>query len=90
MRRWLAAGFGLIAVTGLAADTASAQEGPGGNVNPQRDCQTILTCRYAKGGSYRGCVSSYSCRSCSFVASNCSIAGSRRKVCRRLKCDWGA
>ena len=23
-------------------------------VNPQRDCQTLLTCNYKKGGSYRG------------------------------------
>lgn len=69
--------------------SASAQQAPGGLTNPQRDCQTVLTCRYAKGGSYRGCLSSYSCRTCDFVASSCKIAGSRGSVCRKLKCTWG-
>lgn len=71
------------------ASPASAQEGPGGAIIPQRDCQTILTCRYAKGGSYRGCLSSYSCRACSFVPSKCSIGG-RKRGCSRLRCNWGA
>ena len=69
---------------------ASAQEGPNGAINPQRDCQTVLTCNYAKGGSYRGCLSSYSCRTCRFVTARCSIAGGGRKVCRELRCGWGA
>jgi hypothetical protein len=50
-----------------AGDWARAQEGPGGYLNPGRDCQTITTCRFQKGGSYRGCLSSYSCRVCKFV-----------------------
>ncbi len=84
--------FGLLAaavavVTG--AIPAASQEGPGGSIAPQRDCQTILTCRYAKGGSYRGCVSSYSCRVCGFVPAKCAI-GSRKRGCNRLKCNWGA
>jgi hypothetical protein len=66
-----------------------AQEGPGGSVNPQRDCQTIVTCRYARGGSYRGCLSSYSCRVCRFVTARCGIAGSSNRVCRQLRCTWG-
>lgn len=69
---------------------AAAQEGPGGKINPGRDCQTITTCNFKKGGSYRGCVSSYSCRVCSFVPERCSIAGAPRGVCRRLRCTWGA
>lgn len=76
---------------GLMASSAPvfAQQGPGGLINPQRDCQTVLTCNFAKGGSYRGCLSSYSCRSCDFVTSKCAIAGARGKVCRRLRCSWG-
>jgi hypothetical protein len=69
---------------------AAAQQGPGGGVNPQRDCQTILTCQYARTGSFRGCVSSYSCRSCNFVTAKCAIPGGGRKVCREMRCGWGA
>jgi len=68
---------------------ALAQEGPGGFINPQRDCQTLLNCRFTKGGSYRGCVSSYSCRVCRFVPARCQIAG-KGGLCRRLRCTWGA
>jgi hypothetical protein len=71
------------------AEIASAQEGPGGAINPNRDCQTLLTCNFKKGGSWRGCVSSYSCRSCRFVPVPCStIGGKRKRVCRQLECDW--
>lgn len=66
---------------------AAAQEGPGGLINPGRDCQTITTCRFAKGGSYRGCVSSYSCRVCRFVAARCRI-GTKSGRCRKLRCSW--
>jgi hypothetical protein len=71
------------------AEIANAQEGPGGAINPNRDCQTLLTCNFKKGGSWRGCVSSYSCRSCRFVPVPCSsIGGKRKRVCRQLECDW--
>ena len=58
----------------------------------QRDCQTITTCNFKKGGSYRGCLSSYSCRVCKLVAARCSIPGSSpsQKVCREMRCTWGA
>ena len=72
------------------ATPAVAQQGPGGAINPQRDCQTLLTCQYGKHGSYRGCVSSYSCRSCAFVTAKCAIPGAGRGVCRRMRCGWGA
>jgi hypothetical protein len=67
---------------------ARAQEGPGGGINPQRDCQTLLTCNFRKGGSWRGCVSSYSCRRCRFVPAPCSIGGSKRRFCQQLQCGW--
>lgn len=55
----------------------------------QRDCQTVTTCNFKKSGSYRGCLSSYTCRTCSFVPSRCSIIGARGKVCSKLRCTWG-
>jgi hypothetical protein len=66
-----------------------AQEGPGGSINPGRDCQTITTCQFKKGGSYRGCLSSYSCRVCTYVPAKCKIAGAKGRVCLTSKCTWG-
>jgi hypothetical protein len=74
--------------TATFATLALAQEGPGGLINPQRDCQTIRTCNFGRGGSFRGCVSSYSCRVCRFVPTSCRGVG-RRKTCRKLRCTWG-
>jgi len=76
-----------LAVTAAVAGSAVAQEGPGGLINPQRDCQTIRTCNYRRGGSYRGCLSSYSCRTCRFVRASCKGLGGG--VCRKLVCSWG-
>lgn len=75
----------VVAATSMAvtADTARAQ-----TVNPGRDCQTITTCQFRKGGSYRGCLSSYSCRVCRYVASSCVIGGTRKR-CHRSVCTWG-
>jgi hypothetical protein len=78
-----------IACIGAAAGGLRAQEGPGGYLNPGRDCQTITTCRFTKGGSYRGCLSSYSCRVCKFVPARCSIGGAKG-TCRQVRCVWGA
>ncbi|MGQ0456892.1 MAG: hypothetical protein ACT4OU_07505 [Hyphomicrobium sp.] len=85
--------FALAVVAGFSAASATpsvAQVGPGGAINPQRDCQTVVTCNFKRSGSYRGCVSSYSCRVCSFVPARCSIGGRRGKTCRELRCGWGA
>ncbi len=75
-------------VIGLSAFNVAAQQAPG--INPQRDCQTIRTCRYDRGGSYRGCVSSYSCRACEFVTASCNVGQGSRRKCQRLRCGWGA
>ena len=77
-----------IAMLAGAGDGVSAQEGPGGLLNPQRDCQTITTCRFTQGGSYRGCLSSYSCRVCKFVPARCQIGSNKR--CHKVRCVWGA
>ncbi len=84
VRAWI---FGLLAIGlyGLWAQEAAAQ--PFG-LNPGRDCQTIRTCNYARGGIYRGCLSSYSCRVCRFMASPCRLDAGRR-VCQELRCTWG-
>jgi hypothetical protein len=56
-----------------------------------RDCQTIRTCNFAKGGVYRGCLSSYSCRVCRFVAARCRVDGGsgEQRTCQELRCRWG-
>jgi hypothetical protein len=80
---WL---FMLIACGGIGiAQELAAQ--PAG-LDPGRDCQTIRTCNFGRGGAYRGCLSSYSCRQCRFVATNCYVDGARR-VCQRMRCTWG-
>jgi hypothetical protein len=70
------------------AISSLAQEGPGGAINPTRDCQTLTTCNFQRGGRWRGCVSSYSCRKCRFVSAPCSIVGGKGRVCRQLTCGW--
>jgi len=57
-------------------------------LNAGRDCQTIRTCNFAGRGSYRGCLSTYSCRVCRFVRAGCFIDGGKR-VCQQMRCTWG-
>jgi hypothetical protein len=77
--------FLALGLAGLLHGQAVAQ--PAG-LNTQRDCQTIRTCNYARGGIYRGCLSSYSCRVCRFMAAPCRMDAGRR-VCQQLRCTWG-
>ena len=83
----LSTAFVMLLAAAALASPVLAQAGPGGLINPQRDCQTIRTCRFTRGGSFRGCVSSYSCRVCRFVRGSCRGLG-RRKTCRKLRCTW--
>ena len=71
-----------------AMSPAAAQSPQAGLVNPQRDCQTIRSCRFDRGGSYRGCLSSYSCRVCRLVKAKCEIGG-RSQNCQEMRCTWG-
>ncbi len=86
-------GFSLLMLAVLATAvvvapfSVRAQEGPGGLINPGRDCQTITSCNFRRDGSYRGCVSSYSCRVCRFVRASCK--GLRGGACQKLRCGWG-
>lgn len=81
------AGIVGIVILGLASAFAASANAQA--INPNKDCQTIVNCRFVKGGSFRGCVSSFSCRQCRFVATRCKIAG-RNGTCRKLKCGWGS
>lgn len=76
----------LAAVAGMAIAYGAAAQPAG--LDPGRDCQTIRTCNFSRNGTYRGCLSSYSCRTCRFVKSNCTVDGTRR-VCQRIRCTWG-
>jgi hypothetical protein len=74
----------LSALMGLPS--ASAAQAPG--LVPGRDCQTLVSCNFRKNGSYRGCLSSYSCRVCKLVAAPCQVKGGER-TCRAMRCGWG-
>ena len=88
MRRFVLAAIAalLVAMTGTTPG-AVAQTGPG-LVDPQRNCQVIRTCRFDRGGSYRGCLSSYTCRTCRLVKARCEIGG-RTQNCHEMRCTWG-
>jgi len=86
--RAFAAGITMFGLVMAAGSSAQAQAGPGGLINPGRDCQTVVQCRFRRGGVYRGCISAYSCRRCRFVRANCTIEGRRRQTCRQLRCTW--
>lgn len=81
----LCAQFALTAALMLLA-TAWLSAGPA--MSAQRHCQTVLTCNFKKGGIYRGCLSSYSCRQCRFVPAKCGI-GKTRGACQKIVCGWG-
>jgi hypothetical protein len=54
-------------------------------------CQTLLTCNYSRGGVYRGCLSSYTCRICRPQRVRCTASdlASGRRLCTELVCTWG-
>ena len=73
------------AIVASVGDEARAQ--PAG-LNVGRDCQVVRTCNFGRSGSYRGCLSSFTCRVCRFVPARCYVDGSQR-VCQRMRCSWG-
>ncbi len=78
----------LCAALMLSLGPMNATRAQPAGLNVGRDCQTIRTCNFSRGGGYRGCLSSYSCRICRFVHAACSVDGNRR-VCQRMRCTWG-
>jgi hypothetical protein len=87
MRVLLLAMMALLTLALAQATPVVAQSGPSLG-NTQRECQTIRTCRFDRGGSYRGCLSSYTCRTCQLVRTRCEIGG-RRQNCHEMRCTWG-
>jgi hypothetical protein len=87
-REWRLGVATAVALLGLLApvSTASSQQmiAPGG---AQRDCQTVRTCNFARNAAVRGCLSSYTCRTCKLVRSRCDIGADR--YCQRIVCTWG-
>ena len=80
-----------LALTGLLllpAGMASAQQiqEPPGNV---KDCQTVRTCNFARGAQVRGCLSSFSCRTCRFVPAGTRIENGRRVQNQVIRCGFG-
>lgn len=73
----------------LGAPTTLVQPAQAAVEPSQRHCQTILACNLRRGGSYRGCISAYSCRACRFVKANCRVVEGRRVCEHRSRCDWG-
>ena len=79
--------LGLMLATAMsAASVVHAQAGPA--FSDQQRCMTIRKCQYQRGGSFRGCISTYSCRVCRFVEAKCDIGG-RTQNCREMRCSWG-
>ena len=73
---------GLAMVGGLSS-FASAQAPR----NLERDCKVLRTCNFTKNGQPRGCLSSYTCRTCKMVPVKCNIGG--RTKCQEFICSWG-
>ena len=64
-----------------------AQSGPVGTADQGR-CITIRKCQFERGASFRGCISTYTCRVCKLVPARCDIGG-RTENCREMRCTWG-
>jgi hypothetical protein len=74
--------------TGLSSGPVGEARAQPAGLNVGRDCQAIRSCNFSRRGSYRGCLSSYSCRVCRFVRTTCSVDGNRR-LCQQMRCTWG-
>jgi hypothetical protein len=70
---------------GSVSSPVIAQQSVG--VDPGRDCQTVRTCNFSRTGRVRGCLSSYTCRTCRLVTARCAFAGRTR--CQEVVCTWG-
>ena len=85
MRKAIIAGWCVAAMLTAAPVPAFAA-----GLEAGKDCHVIQTCNFARTASVRGCLSSYSCRQCTFVKrSVVSVDGVRRTEWRSV-CEWGA
>jgi hypothetical protein len=79
----------MVVAVGIAGAAQAQAVAPG--IDAGRDCQTIRRCNFTKTGTFRGCISAYSCRTCKIDRANCTFdAGAGRKVCNTLSCSWGS
>jgi hypothetical protein len=74
-----------MSLAGGGSSAALAQQAVG--IDPGRDCQTVRSCNFSRTGRVRGCLSSYTCRTCRLVTARCSLAGRTR--CQEVVCTWG-
>ena len=90
-RRFAFAAMAVMTGLGMAAVMMPALSSPAeaqqASVNSNRDCQTLRTCNFTRNGQPRGCLSSYTCRTCKMVPVKCNIGG--RTICREMVCSWG-
>jgi hypothetical protein len=78
-----------LALWGTATAGYAQAVAPG--IDAGRDCQTIRRCNFTKTGTFRGCISAYSCRTCKIERANCTFAaGDARRKCSTLNCSWGS
>ncbi len=82
----LALGLPLVCGAGLLAGIPSALAQ---NAAPrhERDCKVLRTCNFTRNGQPRGCLSSYTCRTCKMVTVKCNIGGLTK--CQEFVCSWG-
>jgi hypothetical protein len=89
MRRFAKLSLATLALAILTTVAQAQAVAPG--INAGRDCQTIRRCNFTKGGTFRGCISAYSCRTCKIDRAKCTFdAGAGRKTCNTLSCSWGS
>jgi hypothetical protein len=81
--------WGSLALMAWSSCAQAQAVAPG--INAGRDCQTVRRCNFTKTGTFRGCISAYSCRTCRTEPANCTFsAGSSRKNCTTFTCSWGS
>ena len=87
VRRRLATAATALAVGSALAGGWSVQASAQQALNLERDCKVLRTCNFTRNGQPRGCLSSYTCRTCKMVPVKCNIGG--RTKCQEFICSWG-
>ena len=77
--------FGLVLTGGTGVSSSAMAQ----NAAPryERDCKVLRTCNFTRNGEPRGCLSSYTCRTCKMVPVKCNIGGNTK--CQEFVCSWG-
>jgi len=81
-------GFGALVVTLAALVCAGPALAAG--LEAGKDCHVIQSCNFARGAAVRGCLSSYSCRQCTFAPRSVVTIDGVRRTEWRSTCAWGA